>query len=964
MTPDPSASTSSQPSTSINNASAINQDGPKKRSRKSLNCDPCRLHKLKCNRARPCSGCVYRGTQHLCFTNENEPASSAVAPPSASASTASAGAGAGPPTTVSAGSANPPPPSTAPAPLDPLAEITQIQASLSTLQKYYRSIKKPPVEDTEPERNLKATHQDSLLGSDSTESYFVGPTHSCVQLYNYFESWDRDQASAGVPSSSSKPSAPRQSITGPGSTNTSSTTSGAPNLSRLLLSTDLLQYLPSKPTLEVLVKEYVTYATWMHRYIDEYEIRAKLERYVISGELDELTLAMFFALCGVTLYYLPADHQVRREWTDDTSTVAKRYYTLAQTIIDRSYDNLMTHPSIPLIEIHLLMGHYQATVKTGESGEIMWSLAHKMIILAMSMGLHREFGTDRGLPEREVVRRRWVWWNVLSFERWMCVLLGRPMSIANDQFNTAYPIALPPPASSAQGSLTPNVTGSSPALGGHPSAVSGTTSNGGAHNSSSGNANNTTASSSFPAASSTAHSSQHTALHNPSLIHLAMFQYYRLLGDILDDLNDVVRPLSPQRVEVHDAALRAWRSSWPDDIELTEYKIATSLARTSEERVQRRGMQALHLMGTYHYTRFILHRTVRSASTPEVLATAATALVGLLSRCVHDIMYNPRMRVLGQLGIGPYYVLLPGIFFTHQLLENPDSPASTNFRASLADVISIAQMSEAVTISAHTKRLLGPSSFLAPPPPRNVDPSRAGSVATTAHGGGSSRSASAAPSRARNGNGTVDGLDTVDEDGMMTIPSSAGVSNRERLDALRRLTFPYVGLDPILDGCDAEDALLPPNTSFTAGAGGEFGMGGAHGLEGMNGYPHGAATHGGSIDPSSGSASSMMPTPSPVPPQPFSFQLQMGGAGTPGAGGGSTGSAAYGLGAAAVTNAGTYGGFGGFGGPNGGGSGGNAGVNGNLGTALSPALGGVPAPAAPSGAFTFSFAPGQPSRGI
>jgi len=76
----------------------------------------------------------------------------------------------------------------------------------------------------------------------------------------------------------------------------------------------------------------------------------------------------------------------------------------------------MSHPSIALLEVYLILAHYHATVKLGDSGEQIWALTHKMIELAMTLGLHRDPG-DRGLPDHEVAKRRWVWWNILSFER-------------------------------------------------------------------------------------------------------------------------------------------------------------------------------------------------------------------------------------------------------------------------------------------------------------------------------------------------------------------------------------------------------------------------------------------------------------------------------------------------------------------------------------------------------------------
>lgn len=166
----------------------------KKRTRRSLNCEPCRLHKvhfpnrvlrdsqasstrnsffhtskLKCNRARPCSGCVQRGTQNMCFPNY-------AAEPRKRKASGSSSSQHGSLRGVSSSSA---------APLDPLAELNAIQSSLSTLQRHYRTMKKHAHDNVSAPDS--ALYQDALLGSDTLEAFFIGPTHSCTNLYNYFD---------------------------------------------------------------------------------------------------------------------------------------------------------------------------------------------------------------------------------------------------------------------------------------------------------------------------------------------------------------------------------------------------------------------------------------------------------------------------------------------------------------------------------------------------------------------------------------------------------------------------------------------------------------------------------------------------------------------------------------------------------------------------------------------------------
>lgn len=93
------------------------------------------------------------------------------------------------------------------------------------------------------------------------------------------------------------------------------------------------------------------------------------------------------------------------------------------------------------------------------------------------------------------------------------------------------------------------------------------------------------------------------ASENMYLPYLAVFRYTHVLGFILDDLHNVVTLMTPERAALHDVDLHKWRETWPPDMELSEYAIATSLARTQDEGVQRRGIQSLYLIGTSHHLR-------------------------------------------------------------------------------------------------------------------------------------------------------------------------------------------------------------------------------------------------------------------------------------------------------------------------------------------------------------------------
>lgn len=83
-------------------------------------------------------------------------------------------------------------------------------------------------------------------------------------------------------------------------------------------------------------------------------------------------------------------------------------------VLKRSSACLLGQPSVPLLEILLLTGHHLLCAKRSDSGEEISALRGQMVGLATSIGLHREPGTG---SVHERVRRRWVWWNIVAYDR-------------------------------------------------------------------------------------------------------------------------------------------------------------------------------------------------------------------------------------------------------------------------------------------------------------------------------------------------------------------------------------------------------------------------------------------------------------------------------------------------------------------------------------------------------------------
>lgn len=74
-----------------------------------------------------------------------------------------------------------------------------------------------------------------------------------------------------------------------------------------------------KAALQTFVTEYLSVATWIHLYVDEPDLNHKVDRWVNANELDELTMAYFFALSATTLHYIQWDHKIRRNWPEDST---------------------------------------------------------------------------------------------------------------------------------------------------------------------------------------------------------------------------------------------------------------------------------------------------------------------------------------------------------------------------------------------------------------------------------------------------------------------------------------------------------------------------------------------------------------------------------------------------------------------------------------------------------------------
>lgn len=602
----------------------------RKRARKAINCEPCRTHKLKCNRARPCSGCVLRGTQHLCYPDEPEPH---------------------------------PKQSNIP---DPVYELNQMQRSLAALQGHYRSISK--FRRTGSPSPDPATLQEMLLETPESDGSYVGPTFAATPLLNYIQS-DGDE---------NEPD--EVGVEGPAR-------------AQGVVSVDLLSELPAKPTLQALVEMYLTSGRWNYMYLDEDILQRKLDAYVMRGEIDDATLALFFAVISVALYYCPWPHNILHAFPEPAMATGDRFHKLCMTMIERMHESITQHPTLEHVELHLLVGHYLSSSKLGDSAEELWSLTNRLNGLTTALGLHRD--PERwNLPSDVILRRRWAWWNTLSFERYTCMLIGRPPLTSDSHFDTQYPI-------------------------------------------------------------SDMYPSDQKLADNPMLHYLTVFRFALALGPILDDLHHV-RPMDADRVAMHDRSLIEWQDTWPPDIKLDEFGIAAAMSKSADVGMTRRGVQCMFVTGMLHFVRFRLNRPQTTSSksnsiaAQEKVAGAAAKLISLHVRAVPDYISNSVLTVPGHLGHAPYNMFIACMFYTYQLLSDPDQPGANHFRSNLSEAISVYGKVREMPIADRCFKAL----IACHPPPESDDPDAA---------------------------------------------HDSALMRRERIAIMRRITFPYIGLADVSD---------------------------------------------------------------------------------------------------------------------------------------------------------------------
>lgn len=203
------------------------------------------------------------------------------------------------------------------------------------------------------------------------------------------------------------------------------------------------------------------------------------------------------------------------------------------------------------------------------------------------------------------------------------------------------------------------------------------------------------------------------------LPNLRLFRLAFILGNIVDDAVSV-RPVPYERVQERDHELAQWAEDLPKELDLDEYRLARSLASPLPE-VMRIGVQSIILRTSYYHIRFSLHRPYAAAAhdvqrraskkkgnsimsehmsqSLDTAVNAADKLIQLVGQARPDLLANSSLAVPGHMHWGPFHCFSAAMFFSFQLIANPDQPGANLFRANIRRVLEILRISSGVAIA-------------------------------------------------------------------------------------------------------------------------------------------------------------------------------------------------------------------------------------------------------------------------
>ncbi|KAH9170312.1 hypothetical protein EDB89DRAFT_1979047 [Lactarius sanguifluus] len=313
-----------------------------KRSRKILNCEPCRNSKLKCDRCGPATESISRPL------TDCPSAAIGHAPPVAD-----------PPSTNA---------------VNATSEFRKIRQSLSLLESHLTTMQRAPRPPSDaPSGDTRAQPQRGLLSHLSTPlsswptqlNPGVGPT-----------GWISYLGMRPLPDQQDE-----------------SSSAGHRSPKALLASYeqdhDLVRLMPPLAVIDSLLDHYFEYCTWLYRPVDAVAFMRRWSNYKSGIWPCRITLATACVLLATAVFHLPDGHSISPGQPPVRPELGTRCYNIALMLMERHGPST---PGRDLDRIELLVARaYYLTLVTVDSEEL-WLLRAELVAVGTAFGLHRDPG--------------------------------------------------------------------------------------------------------------------------------------------------------------------------------------------------------------------------------------------------------------------------------------------------------------------------------------------------------------------------------------------------------------------------------------------------------------------------------------------------------------------------------------------------------------------------------------------
>lgn len=183
------------------------------------------------------------------------------------------------------------------------------------------------------------------------------------------------------------------------------------------------------------------------------------------------------------------------------------------------------------------------------------------------------------------------------------------------------------------------------------------------------------------------------------LPNLALFKLAYILGHIMDDAVSF-KPIQYTSVRDKDKMLLEWYNDLPTELKLDEYALRAGLLSQDTE-TRRLAVQSVIDRCAYLHIRFTLHRPYIKAQASLSAAVEAASELIALSVQAHSVSGVP-----GHLNWFPFHVFSAAMFFSFQLITNPDVPEKDAFREQVRKAMALLERARYLPVAEKALTIL------------------------------------------------------------------------------------------------------------------------------------------------------------------------------------------------------------------------------------------------------------------